>query len=312
LESLLQLFDADFFGATIRLSTPILFATLGGILNERSGVINIGLEGIMLMAALTGVLGAWYLNTPWLGFLCGLITGGLIGWIHAFVSVSLKANQIVSGAAINIIGLGLSSFLIRILFGLKDQQRIVPHFNPVKIPILGDIPFLGPILFQQHLLVYLAIILVPIFSIILYRTRWGLMVLAAGEHPRAADTVGINPDRVRFACVILSGVLAAAGGAFMSLGQLHFFMDEMVGGRGFIALAALIFGRWDPVGGLIACLVFGGADALQFRAQGVGFEIPHQFMLMFPYVLTLAILVIFGGRSQGPAAIGIPYRKGVG
>lgn len=312
MEAFLQLFDADFVGATIRLSTPVLFATLGGILNERSGVINIGLEGIMLMAALIGVLGAWYLQDPWIGFLCGIFMGGLIAWVHAFVSVSLKANQIVSGAAINIIGLGMSSFLIRILFGLKDQQRIVPHFSPVKVPLLGDISYVGTILFNQHILVYVAFLLVPLFSIVLYRTRWGLMILSTGEHPRAADTLGINPDRVRYFCVVISGVLAGAGGAFMSLGQLHFFMDEMVGGRGFIALAALIFGRWDPVGGLIACLIFGGADALQFRAQGLGIEVPHQFMLMFPYFLTLAILIIFGGRSQGPAAIGIPYRKGAG
>ena len=169
MEAFLQLFDADFVGATIRLSTPVLFATLGGILNERSGVINIGLEGIMLMAALIGVLGAWYLQDPWIGFLCGIFMGGLIAWVHAFVSVSLKANQIVSGAAINIIGLGMSSFLIRILFGLKDQQRIVPHFSPVKVPLLGDISYVGTILFNQHILVYVAFLLVPLFSIVLQR-----------------------------------------------------------------------------------------------------------------------------------------------
>lgn len=309
MSALLALFDVDFFAATIRLATPILFATLGGILNERAGVINIGLEGIMIMAALSGVLGAWYFNSPWLGFCWGIFAGGLIAWIHAFVSISLKANQIVSGAAINLIGLGLSSFLIRIVFGLKDQQRIVPHFDPVKIPLLGEIPFLGPILFDQHLLVYVALLLVPIFAVLLYKSRWGLMVIAVGEHPRAADSVGIDPIRVRYACVTLSGVLAGAGGAFLSLGQLHFFQDDMVGGRGFIALAALIFGRWNPIGGMIACFIFGGADALQFRAQATGVGLPHQFMLMLPYVLTLLVLIIFGGKSQGPAAIGVPYKK---
>ena len=309
MELFFGLLDPDYFAATIRLATPLLFATLGGILNERAGVINIGLEGTMLMAALTGVLGAWFIGSPWLGFACGVLAGALIAWIHGFVSISLGANQIVSGTAINLLGLGLSSFLIRIVFGLKEQQRVVPHFDPVSLPLLADLPLLGPVLFHQHALVYVAFLLVPVIWVILYRTRWGLMITAVGEHPHAASSVGVDPLRIRYACVILSGALAGAGGAFLSLGQLHFFQDEMVAGRGFIALAALIFGRWNPIGGMIACLIFGAADALQFRGQAVGLGIPHQFMLMFPYVLTLAILIVVGGRSQGPAAIGIPFRK---
>lgn len=309
MEVFFGLLDPDYFAATIRLATPLLFATLGGILNERAGIINIGLEGTMLMAALTGVFGAWFIGSPWLGFACGVVAGALVAWIHAFVSISLGANQIVSGTAINLLGLGLSSFLIRIVFGLKEQQRVVPHFDPVSMPLLADLPLLGPVLFHQHALVYVAFLLVPVLWVILYRTRWGLMITATGEHPHAASSVGIDPLRVRYACTVLSGALAGAGGAFLSLGQLHFFQDEMVAGRGFIALAALIFGRWNPVGGMIACLIFGAADALQFRGQAVGLDIPHQFMLMFPYVLTLAILIVVGGKSQGPAAIGIPYRR---
>ena len=309
MELFFNILNADFFSATIRLATPLLFATLGGILNERAGVINIGLEGVMLIGALAGVFGAWFLNSPWLGFACGMIAGGMISWVHGFVSISLRGNQIVSGAAINLIGIGLTSFLIRIVFGLKEQQRVVPHFDTFSIPGLADIPLIGPVLFEQQFLVYVALLLVPVMWFILYRTHWGLMITSVGEHPRAADSVGINPLRVRYICVFLSGVLAGAGGAFLSLGQLHFFQDEMVAGRGFIALAALIFGRWNPVGGLIACLIFGGADALQFRGQAAGLGIPHQFMLMFPYVLTLGILVVVGGKSQGPAAIGIPYKK---
>ena len=310
MEAFFSVLDADFFSATLRLTTPLLFATLGGILNERAGVINIGLEGTMLMAALIGVFGAWFSGSAWFGLFTGILIGGLIAWIHAFVSISLKANQIVSGAAINLIGVGLSSFLIRIVFGLKDQQRVVPHFEPVSVPYLSDIPIIGPILFQQHSLVYVALLLVPIMWVILFRTRWGLMITSVGEHPEASATVGINPLRTRYIAVILSGALAGAGGAFLSLGQLHFFQDEMVAGRGFIALAAVIFARWNPVGALIACLIFGGADALQFRGQAAGLAVPHQFMLMFPYVLTLAILVVVGGKSQGPAAIGQPYSKG--
>ena len=309
MDAFMNMLNADFCSATLRLATPLLFATLGGILNERAGVINIGLEGIMLMGALAGVFGSWYLDSPWLGFICGMLAGGSVAWIHGFISISLNGNQIVSGAAINLIGIGLTSFLIRIVFGLKEQQRVVPHFEAFPIPILSEIPVIGPALFEQQFLVYVALLLVPIMWWVLFRSHWGLMITAVGEHPRAADSVGINPLSIRYICVLMSGALAGAGGAFLSLGQLHFFQDEMVAGRGFIALAALIFGRWNPIGGLIACLIFGGADALQFRGQAAGLSIPHQFMLMFPYVLTLGILIVFGGKSQGPAAIGVPYKK---
>ena len=299
----------DFFASTVRMASPVLYATLGGILNERAGIINIGLEGIMLMGALTGVVVSFYTGDPWLGFWAAAAAGGVLGLVHAFLSISLKANQIVSGAAINIACLGLTSFIIRILFGLKDQQRTVPHFVPSHVPFLSDIPFLGPVLFTQNVVVYAAYALVPVLAFVLYRTRWGLVIIAAGEHPRAADTMGIDPNRVRYICTALSGLAVGAGGASLSLGQLHFFVDDMTGGRGFMALAALIFGRWDPVGGLLACLLFGAADALQFRIQATGVNIPYQFMLMVPYVLTLVVLVVFMARARGPAAIGVPYQR---
>jgi simple sugar transport system permease protein len=307
--ALLQILGVDFLAATARMASPMLYATLGGILNERAGVINIGIEGMMLTGALTGVLVAHVAGDPWLGFAAATLAGGLVGLVHAFVSVSLRANQIVSGAAINIACLGLTSFLIRVAFGLEDQQRTVPHFRPVPIPYLADVPVLGPALFSQSAVVYAAYALVPILAWVLSRSRWGLVVIAAGEHPRAVDTMGIDPNRVRYLCVVLSGVAAGAGGASLSLGQLNFFVDDMVGGRGFMALAAVIFGKWDPVGGLIACLLFGAADALQFRIQATGVHVPHQFMLMLPYVLTLLVLVLFVGRARGPSAIGTPYQR---
>ena len=299
----------DFFASTVRMASPVLYATMGGILNERAGIINIGLEGIMLTGALTGVVVSFYTGDPWLGFAAAIAAGGGLGLVHAFLSISLRANQIVSGAAINIACLGLTSFVIRILFGLKDQQRTVPHFLPSHVPVLSDIPFLGAVLFTQNVVVYAAYALVPLLAFVLYRTRWGLMIIAAGEHPRAADTMGIDPNRVRYICTVLSGMAAGAGGASLSLGQLHFFVDDMTGGRGFMALAALIFGRWDPVGGLLACLLFGAADALQFRIQATGVNIPYQFMLMVPYVLTLVVLVVFMARARGPAAIGVAYQR---
>jgi simple sugar transport system permease protein len=306
---ILAILGVEFFAASVRMASPVLYATLGGILNERAGIINIGIEGTMLTGALTGVVVSFYTGNPWLGFGAATVTGGLVGLVHAFLSISLKANQIVSGAAINIACLGLTSFIIRILFGLKDQQRTVPHFVPTHVPLLSDIPLLGPVFFAQNVVVYAAYALVPVLAFVLYRTRWGLMIIAAGEHPRAADTMGIDPNRVRYVCTVLGAMAAGAGGASLSLGQLHFFVDDMTSGRGFMALAALIFGRWDPVGGLLACLLFGAADALQFRIQAVGVNIPYQFMLMLPYVLTLVVLVIFMARTRGPAAIGVPYQR---
>jgi simple sugar transport system permease protein len=306
---LLAILGVEFFAATVRMASPVLYATMGGILNERAGIINIGLEGIMLTGALTGVVVAFYTGDPWVGFAAATVAGGLVALVHAFLSISLEANQIVSGAAINIACLGLTSFVIRILFGLKEQQRTVPHFVPTHVPVLSDIPVLGPIFFAQNVVVYAAYALVPLLAFVLYRSRWGLVIIASGEHPRAADTMGIDPNRVRYVCTVLSGMAGGAGGASLSLGQLHFFVDDMTGGRGFMALAALIFGRWDPVGGLVACLLFGAADALQFRIQATGVNVPYQFMLMLPYVLTLVVLVIFMARARGPAAIGVPYRR---
>jgi simple sugar transport system permease protein len=306
---LLGVLGVDFFAATVRMASPVLYATLGGILNERSGVINIGLEGTMLAGALTGVVVSYYTGGPWLGFGAAVVAGALVALVHAVVSISLKANEIVSGAAINIACIGLTSFLIRVLFGFKEQQRAVPHFVPPHVPFLTDLPIVGPVLFAQNVVVYAAYALVPVLALVLYRSRWGLMIIAAGEHPRALDTMGTDPNRVRYVCTVLSGMAAGAGGASLSLGQLHFFVDDMVGGRGFMALAALIFGRWDPVGGLLACLLFGAADALQFRIQATGVNVPYQFMIMLPYVLTLVVLVLFVARTRGPAAIGVPYRR---
>lgn len=309
MELFYALFNTEFIATTIRMATPLLLATMGGILCERSGVINIGLEGMMLIGALMAVFGSWYSGSPALGFLLGIVSGAAVAWVHGFVSISLRSNQIVSGAAINLIAIGLTSFLIRIAFGLEDQQRVVPYFDPSQIPILSQIPVIGPALFEQLALVHVSFLLVPVMWFILFRTHWGLAVTAVGEHPEAAASAGINPLSVRYICVLLSGAFAGAGGAFLSLGQLHFFQDEMIAGRGFIALAAVIFGRWNPVGGMIACLIFGAADAFQFRGQAIGTGIPHQFMLMLPYVLTLVVLIVAGGKSKVPAAIGMPFRR---
>lgn len=293
--------------ATIRLAIPILLAALGGMYSERSGIINIGLEGMMLMGALAGVVGSSFTGSPWVGLLLALLAGGLLALIHAYFTISLQVDQIVSGIAINILSLGLTSFLFRLIFGITTSPIRVNAFAPVPIPLLSKIPVLGPVLFSQNVLVYLALLLVPISAFFLYRTTEGLKIRTVGEHPKAADTAGIPVFRVRYICTVVSGILAGLGGVFLSLGQFNMFVDNMVAGRGFIAVAAIIFGKWNPWGILGASLIFGAADAIQVRLQTAGLGIPYQFSLMFPYILTIIALTGLVGRTVPPAAEGKPY-----
>lgn len=309
-ESILSaVFLIDLARASIRMATPITFAAIGGIYSERAGVFNIGLEGMMLTGAFAGALGSHWLGNPWLGVLLAILGGGGMALIHAFVCVTLRANQIVSGIAINIFALGLTSFLLRALFGIEGMQN-VPYFSPLSIPLLGSIPVVGEVFFQHGVLVYLSYLLVPISMFVLYRTTWGLTIRGVGDHPRAADTVGVNVLRTRYLCIVVSGMLAGIGGAFLSLDDTHTFADNMAGGRGYIALAALIFGRWNPLGAFGATLLFGLADAVQLRMQAFGAPIPYQFLLMVPYLVTIGVLAgVVGKKVRAPAAIGIPYSK---
>lgn len=302
-------FIVALLSASIRLTVPILFAALGGMYSERSGVNNIGLEGFMLMGAFTGVVGAYYSGSYWVGALAAIISGVLIAGIFAFATVKVKINQIVSAVATNLLAVGLTSYFFRALFGITTVPITVDSFSPLKIPILSDIPILGDILFSHNILVYICFLLVPISSFILYKTSWGLSIRTVGEHPMAADTVGISVDRLRTICVLISGGLAGLGGAFLSLGQFNMFVDNMVSGRGFIAVAAVIFGKWSPKGILLASLLFGFADALQIRVQMMDVNIPYQFLLMFPYVLTIIAVTGIVGKSQSPRALGRPYEK---
>lgn len=306
--SLLSVFDLSWVAATIRLATPIALAAQGETLSERAGVLNIGLEGVMLNSAFAGVVGAYYTGSPWLGLLCGMLAGALTSLILAVASITFRANQIVIGAAINILAMGLTGVLFRALFGL-DQQVTVNSFKPYPIPFLSDLPVLGPILFQQNPLVYLGYILVPVLTIVLFRTHWGLAVRAVGEEPQAADTAGISVTGTRYLTVLLGGAIGGLGGVSLSLGHLNLFAEGMVSGRGFMALAAVIFGRWHPVGAVLAALFFGGADALQLRMQSLGWQVPYEFMLMLPYVLTLLTLGIFAGRASQPKALGENYAR---
>lgn len=309
MEGLLNALNITLLAAAIRSSTPILYAALGGIFSERSGVLNIALEGIMLLSAFSAVVGSAFTGNPWIGVLCGVGAGLLASLIHAFMCINLRADQAIVGTGINILGVGLPNFLLLKIWGQQGISPIVERIGVWRIPLIADLPIIGPILGQHSPLVYLALILVPVSWFVLFRTAFGLRLRSVGEYPHAAETVGISVYRMRYAGVLISGLLASLGGAFMSVSYLAQFVNLMTAGRGFIGLAAMIFGRWNPFGALSACLLFGFADALQAAAQAANVPIAPQFLLALPYVLTIVALVGVMGRATPPAYVAKPYEK---
>ncbi len=299
----------NFLVADIRMAMPILIAAIGLIYSERAGVVNIGAEGIMLIGALAGVVGSYYGGNQWAGAFMGAACGALVGLVFAFLVITARANQVVVGVTINILGLGLTTTIARIIFGMNAAPPTVATFNAIKIPVLGDIPIIGPLFFNNNALVYFTIIMVAVSYYVLFKTEIGLKIRAVGENPKACDTVGINVYAIRYGSVIFGGVMCGLAGSYVSLGLLSYFTENMVAGRGFIALAAVVFGKWNPLGAVIAVLVFGAGEALQFRLQAAGTTIPYQFMLMIPYILTTLALAGVVGKAQGPASSGVPYVK---
>lgn len=295
-------------GITLMYSTPLVFGALGGMVSERSGVVNIGIEGMMTIGASTGVCVAYYSGSPWLGFLAAGVAGGLIALLHAVASVTFKANQTISGIAINLMGAGIALFMCSLLF---DGATHTPAVNKKLPKIFGSrkIEDLAGNL-NLDVTVLIALGLAILLWFVFYKTKWGLRVRAVGEHPAAADTLGINVNLIRYICVILSGVLAGFGGAAVTLAIISQFSPTAISGQGFIALAAVIFGKWTPHGVYGACLLFGFAQALTIMLGGGKFAVPSQILAMLPYVLTIVILVIFVGRSSAPKASGEPYQKG--
>ena len=293
--------------STVRNATPLIFAALGGLFSERSGVVNIGLEGLMLISAFSGVVGAHFTGSAIIGLFAALGAGLIFALIHALMCITFEADQIISGTAINLLALGGTGFLMVTIFGAGGTSPRVEGFGSVAIPLLSDIPVVGAALFDQSLLVYLMYVLIPLTYFAVFRTPFGLRLRATGEVPEAVDTAGVNVQRMRYYGVALSGLLAAFGGVYLSMGLLTAFTENMTGGRGFIALAALIFGRWNPIGAAGAALLFGFATAITFRVSEQ--VIPIEFIQMFPFVLTIIVLAGFGGRAIAPAAIGKPYRK---
>lgn len=299
-------FFSDYLIATLRLAVPLAFAALGGLYSERSGVLNIALEGMLLTGAFTTATATFYTGNPWLGILASLIAGGLVGLLHAVLCVTLCVDQLVSGLAINLVAAGLTSFLARLVFSGSSTQQL-SGIGAITIPGLANIPLIGPLLFQSDFLVYLLFILVILTTYILFKTSFGLTLRAVGESPKAADTAGISVAFVRYIAVVISGCLASLGGAYLTLVQVRFFAEGMSAGKGFIAIAALIFGRWHPIGSALACLLFGATEALQLRIQALGANIPYQFLVMLPYAIALLALVSKLGKSTPPKALGTPY-----
>jgi ABC-type uncharacterized transport system permease subunit len=306
-----DVFNLSLLASTVRLATPLILAALGGLYSERGGVINIALEGIMLAGAFAAASVTVFVRSPWVGLLAAVGSGLAVALVHAVASINFKADQVVVGTAINILLLGAPALLSGALFESTGstpplpREQTLPDWN---IPLIEHIPILSQLLSGHKPIVYFALALVPISYYVLFRTRFGLRLRAVGENPEAADTAGVSVVKMRYAGVLISGVLASLGGAYLSVGQNSLFTRNMTAGRGFIALAALIFGKWHPVGAFLACLLFGLADAIAIRMQGV-VPIPVQFIQIIPYLLTLVVLAGFIGRATPPRAIGVPYVK---
>jgi ABC-type uncharacterized transport system permease subunit len=298
-----ELFTFAVIFAALRSSTPLIFAALGGLFSERSGVINIALEGLMLAGAFTAAVATYELHNPYLGLLCGMAAGALLAFVYAIACIKFQADQVVVGMGINFLMIGLPALISGSIYDSTgstpqiDRTQLLPnYFNRISLATV------------------IAFVLVPICWYVLYKTPFGLRLRATGENPAAADAAGVNVIRLRYVAVSISGILAAAGGAYLSIGQSSLFTRNMTAGRGFIALAALILAKWRPIPVMLACLFFGFMEALTIQIQGVfklpsGEDIPVQFIQMIPYILTIIVLAGFIGLSRAPKALGIPYRK---
>jgi len=303
-----QVFSASLIASMLVFATPLTFAAIGGMFSERSGVVNVALEGMMLTGAFFGIYGADKTGSWFLGILIAMLAGGLMALVHAFFAVQLRADQIVGGMAINFLALGITGYFFFQLYHGANIPPNIPRIPNMSIPWVKDQGFIGPAIGDLNLLIWVAIALVPISYIVMFKTPIGLRIRACGEHPRAADTVGINVYAVRYASVVTSGMLAAAGGAFLSVGFVGTFNENMTAGRGFIALAALIFGNWRPFGAFGAALLFGFSTALAFRLPVYSDSAATLFQAL-PYVLTLIAVAGVIGRTIPPAAVGRPYKK---
>jgi simple sugar transport system permease protein len=301
---------AGLLAGAVTLAVPLVFGSLSGVLCERSGIVNIAIEGQLLMGAFSAAVGATLAHNVYVGLVSAAVAGALVSLVLALVSIKYLVNQIIVGVVLNVLVVGLTNFLFSTLLTENPEGlNKPPHLGSIEIPILADVPVIGPILFRQSLVGYLMYVAVIVVYVGLFHTRWGLRVRAVGEHPQAADTLGVNVNRTRFWNTILGGAVAGIGGSFFTLVAVDAFSKEMSAGRGYIALAALIFGRWNPIGAFLASLLFGFADNLQSIITIIGSPVPSQFMAMLPYVVTVFAVAGLVGRSRPPAMEGIPYVK---
>jgi general nucleoside transport system permease protein len=307
-DSLEAVFGTALLAATLRAATPLTFAAIGGIFSERSGVVNIGLEGMMLTGAFFGIAVVGWTGQWELGIFAAMVAGGALALIHAFFSIHLRADQIVSGTAINFIALGLTGYLFRSIYGTQGTPELDERIPNVSVPGLRDIPYVGDVIGDMNLMIWMAILLVIATWVFLFKTPYGLRLRSVGEHPKAADTVGISVFRTRYAAVVFSGMLAALGGAYLSFGFGGSFNENMTIGKGFIGLAAMIAGNWRPFPTFAICLLFGFSDGLARRLQNEA-DISANLLQTLPYIITLIALVGIIGRSRPPAAVGRPYVK---
>lgn len=293
--------------STLRMATPILVVALGELYSERAGLVNIGLDGIMAFGAFVGFLVSYTTGNPYLGILAGAGSGILINMVYAFCTIHLGAEQIVYGMALNIFAPALASFINKIHFGISSSLNQATLMKELPIPVLSDIPLLGPVLFNHTLVVYFIYLLVPATFVFLNKTKAGLNFKAVGEYPKAAESLGINVIRQKYLACVICGLLAGIGGAYLTTCYISTYSDGVVSGRGFIALSAVIFGRWMPGGVMLAALLFGFTDALQLRMQVLSSDTPYQLLAMLPYLCTLFVLIFFGIKKAGPKANGKPY-----
>jgi simple sugar transport system permease protein len=303
-------FLITWLAASIRLAGPVLLAALGETFAERSGVLNLGIEGTILLGALTSFLVSIYSDSPWISLAAAMVVGVAASLFLAWMYVTVQANQVVVGLVFNVLALGITATVYRMALGHAALPESIRMFQPVHLGMLTSIPLIGPIVFGQTILLYLTLLLVAAAQLLLFRTRFGLSLRASGENPKAADAAGISVVRMRYAGTLISGATAGLAGAYVVLAQVGLFRESIVSGQGFIALGIVIFGRWNPWKAALAALVFGACDALQLSLQLLGTKLPPQLFLALPYVITvIAISGVFGGRATAPAALMTPYAK---
>ena len=309
-EIISQIFQVGFFTAMIRIATPFVLATIGELFAERSGVLNLGIEGIMLFGAMTGFSTAYFSNSLWLGILAAMLTGMMMATLMGFLTVSLGLSQHVSGIGITLLSTGFAFFFYRLIFGQPSTLPNIKAFEPGSVPFLKEIPWIGPVLFEQTALTYLAFALVPLAAFLLHQTPWGLNLRTVGENPHAADSAGVSVSAMRYQGLLISGALMGIAGSFLVMVQFNAFTFGVISGRGWICIALVVFGQWGPWKSAAGALLFALIDALQLRLQASSvIELPYQVFLMMPFVLTIVTMTLVSRNARAPSALLIPFRK---